>query len=87
QGVQHGELLLFRAYELTVDLYLDINLCTLGDVQLPLHFLQTNLIALRELIFPTLHQSHLQEYLVQRFVDEYVIGLVPVELDETRVDH
>ena len=83
---QHGEQLLFHAYGLIVDLCLDTNLCTLSGVQRPLHFLQTNLITLRELIFLALHLLHLLEYQVQKYVDANEIDLVPLVQDVHRED-
>jgi len=48
---------------------------------------QTNLKVLRERFFQVLRLSHLQEYLVQRFLDEVSIGRALAVWSETRVDH
>jgi hypothetical protein len=83
----HGVLRQSHVYVRALDLNPYEYLYKLNGAQQLLHFLQTNLTTLREHSSLTLHQLHLQEYLVQRSSDEVVIDRVLAAWSETRVDH
>jgi hypothetical protein len=83
----HGAQLQRHAYVRARDQNPYVYLYKLNVAQQLLRSPQTNLRVLRERSFQVLHLLHLQEYLVQRFLDEVSIGRALAVWGETRVDH